>query len=282
MTLNDIISTLQNAGIENPTHEAVLIASHFTGRSSASLLCDRALDISSDSALTDKINDAVSRRCSREPLQYILGSWNFMGLDFEVTEDCLIPREDTELLCECAISRMPEGASFLDLCTGSGCIAVSVAHHRPDVSVSALEKYPQTLNVARKNAKALLGGKRSVRFVEADVTSHISALGNFGAEKFDFIASNPPYVTVSEMDLLAPELAFEPRHALTDEGDGLSIIRAIIRIYPAFLKENGCLAIEHGSTQGEAVRALFKEAGYDSETLCDLGGKARVTIMQNK
>ncbi len=280
MTLNDIISILENASIPSALNEACILASHFTGKGRASLICDRNAPLTSDENVLEALKGALTRRAAREPLQYIIGKWDFMGLTFEVTPDCLIPRADTELLCELAIEKTPKGGRFLDLCTGSGCIAISVAHERPDAHVSALEKYPDTLAVAKRNCKNILKDEKKIRFVEADVTSHLAAFGYFGGEKFDFIAVNPPYVTAAEMETLEPELAMEPRHALTDEGDGLSIIREMIHIYPMFLTGGGIFAVEHGSTQGEAVRKLFFEAGHVSTTLRDLSGNERVTYMQ--
>ena len=275
MNLLDIISALTEAGIENSIYEAVLIASHFTGKAEALLLSDRnvTLECADEAAL----RRAVLRRASREPLQYILGEWDFMGLTFRVSEDCLIPRADTELLCEYAIAKLPHGGSMLDLCTGSGCIAVSVARYRKDVSVSAFEKYENTIRIAMENDKLITGGK--IRFVTADVTDSKAAEESFGGESFDFIASNPPYVTKEEMLTLEPELSREPRHALTDEGDGLYFIRAIVDIYPKYLKCGGILAIEHGYAQGEAVRDIMERAGYKAETLRDLSGKERVTLL---
>ena len=279
MTLNEIVNILEGAGIPSALNEACILASHFTGKSRAVLLCDRGAPVTEDTEALAALKTAVERRASREPLQYIIGKWDFMGLTFEVTPDCLIPRADTELLCELAIEKTPKGGRFLDLCTGSGCIAVSVAHARADLDVSALEKYHAPLAVAKRNCKRLLGEEK-IRFVEADVTSHLAAFGYFGGEKFDFIAVNPPYVTAAEMEALEPELSREPRHALTDEGDGLSIIREMIHIYPVFLSPGGIFAVEHGSTQGEAVRKLFFEAGHVSTTLRDLSGNERVTYIQ--
>ena len=279
MILNEIIKTLEEAGIENALREALMLASHVTGKSESIILSDRNAPLTDNSEVEEKLAAAVSRRATREPLQYIIGKWDFMGLPFTVTPDCLIPRGDTELLCETALSRLPQNGKFLDLCTGSGCIAVAVAHHRPDVDVTALEKYRHTLDIAKKNAENLVGKDR-IKFIEADVTSHLSAVGYFCGKKFDFIAANPPYVSLNEMDGLEPELSHEPRHALTDESDGLSIIRAIVSIYPMFLSPDGYLAIEHGATQGEAVRHIMISKGFRAETLYDLSGNERITIMR--
>ena len=280
MILNDIVLTLKNAGIENADYEARLIASHVTGIYEAMLLSSKNEELKLSEECEAALVEAVSRRAERYPLQYILGKWEFMGITFDVDERCLIPRSDTELLCELAIEKLEKDGNFLDLCTGSGCIALSVAHHRPDVKVTALEKYPAPLAVAKKNCESLFDTKDRVRFVEADACSHISALGYFGSERFDFIAANPPYVTPEEMDGLEAELSYEPRHALTDECDGLTIIRAIIHIYRLFLKPRGYLAIEHGSTQGPSIRAIMRNLGCRCETLKDLGGNERVTVMR--
>lgn len=276
MNLSDIISALTKAGIENSIYEAVLIASHFTGKAEALLLSDRSIKLECPDEA--ELKRAVERRISREPLQYILGEWDFMGLTFKVSEDCLIPRSDTELLCETAIKELAEGGNFLDLCTGSGCIAVSVARYRKDVSVTALEKYEKTVEIAKENDRKITGGR--IRFVTADVTDGVAADTHFAGETFDFIASNPPYVTAEEMTGLEPELSKEPRHALTDEGDGLHFIRAIVDIYPRYLKDGGTLAIEHGMGQGEAVRSIMKAAGFTPRTLRDLSGKERVTLFK--
>ena len=149
-----------------------MIASHFTGISEARLIADRDLEL----GCTSELEDAVKRRENREPLQYILGEWDFMGLTFKVTPDYLIPRADTEILCELAISKLPKGGRVLDLCTGSGCIAASLAHYRPDADVTALEKFERTANVARENFKRLA---KCVRLVIADVTSKTDAEKHF-------------------------------------------------------------------------------------------------------
>ena len=155
MILNDIILTLQNAGIENAAYEARVITSHITGISEAMLLSSKGEELNISEECAETLSEAINRRANRYPLQYILGKWEFMGIPFEVNENCLIPRNDTELLCETAIARLPENGNFLDLCTGSGCIALAVAHHRPDVKVTALEKYHTTLAIAKKNCENL-------------------------------------------------------------------------------------------------------------------------------
>ena len=265
MTLNRLTRELEAAGIEDAAFEARLICARFTGISEAKLLSEPDAELQG----SDELALAVSRRLAREPLQYVLGEWEFMGLPFDVSDKCLIPRADTELLCETAIRYLPHGGRMLDLCTGSGCIAVSCAHYRPDAVVSALEKYPGALESAKKNAEK---NGVSVGFIEADVNDPAAVTG-----EYDVIVSNPPYVTAEEMETLAPELSFEPREALTDGGDGLSILRSIIEIYPAHLAPGGTMLLEHGSEQGAAVRDMAEKQGLSAETIRDTAGRERCT-----
>lgn len=278
MTVSETSGRLRCAGIPNFLGEALMILSHFTGLSEASLLAARNEDIILSKSEASAVESALKRRERREPLQYILGTWEFMGLSFNVSDKCLIPRADTELLCETAIEKLPKGGVFLDLCTGSGCIAISVAHYRSDVTVYALEKYPETLNAARENACKILKDRDRIRFILADAVSAADAEKYFLKNSFDFIASNPPYVSEDEMEKTDPELSYEPRHALTDGGDGMSIIRGIAEIYPSYLKHGGILAIEHGAYQGGAIRRIFSERLSEVETLRDMSALERVTL----
>ena len=270
MTLREIISALREAGIEDPQRDALLLSSAIEGVSEASLLCDRDRPLTSG-----KLAEAVRRRAAREPLQYILGTWEFMGLPHRVSPSCLIPRADTELLTEFAISELPTGGRLLDLCTGSGCIAIAVAHYRPDAIVTAVEKYPETLACARINAELNGVGDR-VRLLLGDVTDK-DGVPQDG--RFDMIVSNPPYVTAEEMETLEPELSHEPRAALTDGGDGLSILSAVVENYVPLLSPGGIMAVEHGSLQGGAVRKMMEKYGCVT-TLRDLGGRERVTVLR--
>lgn len=270
MTLRTIESALTAAGISpaDAAYEARLLASHFTGISIARLLTMRDEELPSP-ALTD----AVARRVKREPLQYILGVWDFMGLPFAVSPDCLIPRADTETLVEAALPRLPQNARVADLCTGSGCIGISLAHLRPDVSVTAVDLFETTLRMAEENAPRL-GVADRFHPILGDVTADLFPAGVF----FDVIVSNPPYITFNEMNGLAPELSFEPRAALTDEGDGLSVIRGVLRTAVRTLTDTGVLLMEFGADQGAAVTALARDAGLTAEILQDTAGHDRVLI----
>lgn len=276
MTLDAIARSLREAGIDNAAFEARVIAEHFTGMSSAVLLARRTEALPH----SDELERAVARRVAREPLQYIIGRWDFMGLAFSLTPDCLIPRADTELLCETAIELLPHGGSVLDLCTGSGCIAAAVACHREDAHVTALELSPRAAKVAHENFRCLTGDR--VRLVIDDALSAEAAEEHFERESFDVIVSNPPYITSEEMRSLEAELSCEPECALTDGGDGLSFYRRITEIYPSYLKRGGVLAFEHGCLQGEAVRQIISAAGYRAETRLDIEGRERVTLFKKQ
>jgi release factor glutamine methyltransferase len=211
----------------------------------------------------------VQRRLDGEPVAYMVGSREFFGLPFEVNEAVLIPRPDTELLVELTIERLPQGGTALDMGTGSGAIAVSVAHSRPDASVTALDVSPQVLAVARRNAAA--NGAR-VNFLQSDWYSAVPA------QRFDVIASNPPYIASGDRHLSEGDLRFEPVGALTDHADGLSALRTIIAGAPAHLQPGGWLLMEHGYDQAAAVRELLSTQGWlEVQSWTDLAGIERVT-----
>ena len=267
MTLTDIQRRFLAAGIEEAAWEARLLAAHYTGLSDARLLLMGSEDLDAPG-----LEEAVARRETREPLQYILGEWSFMGLSFLVNPHCLIPRPDTETLVEYAIRRLPKNARAADLCTGSGCIGIALAHYRPDITVTAVDLFPETAKMAEENARRLGVSDRFTVQV-GDVTKEI-----FSPEvRFGAILSNPPYITLEEMKDLAPELSYEPRAALTDEGDGLSVIRGVLDTASRHLEADGLLLMEFGAEQGEAVSRLAREYSfYDVHILKDAAGHDRV------
>ena len=267
MTLTDVQRRLAAAGIEDAAWEARLLAARYTGLSDARLLIMGQQELDAPG-----LEEAVARRVTREPLQYILGEWSFMGLAFSVNPHCLIPRPDTETLVEYAIRHLPKNARVADLCTGSGCIGIALAHYRPDIIVTAVDLFPETAKVAEENARRLGVSDRFTVQV-GDVTKKIFSDG----ERFSAIVSNPPYITLDEMKELAPELAFEPRAALTDEGDGLSVIRGVLDTAACHLEEGGLLLMEFGAEQGTAVSRLAREYSfYDVHILKDAAGHDRV------
>ncbi|WP_323018314.1 peptide chain release factor N(5)-glutamine methyltransferase [Castellaniella sp.] len=213
-----------------------------------------------------------ARRLAGEPIAYILGYREFWGRNFHVSPAVLIPRPDTELLVECglqAIAGLPS-PQVLDLGTGSGIVAISMALDRPDARVRATDCSLAALAVAEMNARAL-GAKL--------LFSH----GNWydsqlGSEQYDLIVSNPPYIDSQDTHLVQGDLRFEPQGALTDGADGLSDLHRIAQGAAAYLRSGGVLCVEHGWDQAAAVRALFQSSGFsDVASLRDLAGIERVT-----
>lgn len=208
------------------------------------------------------------RRMQGEPIAYLTGEREFYGLKFEVTPDVLIPRPDTELLVELASERLPHGGHAIDLGTGSGAIAVALAHTRRDTKISAADISDAALAVARRNAAS---HGVSIHFIPSDWLAAVTG-------SFDVIASNPPYIAASDPHLAQGDLRFEPRSALTDGANGMMHLSAIIDAAPAHLKPGGWLLLEHGYDQAIATRALLERAGWQhTRSWTDLAGIERVT-----
>lgn len=211
----------------------------------------------------------VERRLKGEPIAYIVGKREFFGLDFTVNGAVLIPRPDTELLVELALERLPPQGRVLDLGTGSGAIAVAIAHTRPDACVTALDVSADALAVARQNAAA---NGAAVRFLHSDWFAAV------GAERFDLIVSNPPYIAAGDRHLSEGDLRFEPAGALTDRADGLSALRTIAAGARARLDGHGWLLMEHGYDQAAQVRQLLADGGYtEVQSWRDLAGIERAS-----
>jgi release factor glutamine methyltransferase len=211
----------------------------------------------------------VQRRLRGEPIAYIVGQREFYGLPFNVSPAVLIPRPDTELLVELALERLPPRSSVLDMGTGSGAIAVAIAHSRPDAAVTALDVSEPALDVARGNAAL---NNAAVRFLHSDWYSAVQG------ESFGLIVSNPPYIVAGDRHLSEGDLRFEPQGALTDQADGLTCLRTIIAGAPHHLAAGGWLLMEHGYDQAEAVRALLSAQGYtEVQSWRDLAGIERVS-----
>lgn len=214
-----------------------------------------------------RLESLLARRAAGEPVAYLTGEREFYGLPFQVTPAVLIPRPDTELLVELACERLPRGGSLLDMGTGSGAIAVAIAHARPDAQVSALDASAAALDIARGNA--VRNGVR-VEFLQSDWYAALAP------RRFDMIVSNPPYIVAGDRHLSEGDLRFEPVDALTDHADGLSALRAIIAGAPAFLAPGGWLLLEHGYDQAQPVRALLHQWGQ-VQSWRDLAGIERVS-----
>ena len=267
VTFSELVKILEDGGSEAPVLEATELICHFEGVSRPMARFTRAS--------SKELLSAIEKRLNGTPIQYIIGEWDFMGYTFSVSPACLIPREDTEVLCRYLTENCKRGGRFADLCTGSGCIAIAALLERPDLSAVCVELYPEAMDMAKKNATAL-GVSDRLEFILGDVCIPRDLAS------FDMIVSNPPYVTLEEMNGISREVQKEPRHALTDGGDGLSIIRKIIEIYPSMLKEGGSLAIEIGWKQGPAVCAIAESHGLCSRILKDSENRDRVVVIKRK
>ena len=210
----------------------------------------------------------LEKRAERIPLQYITGEQDFMGLNFKVNPGVLIPRQDTETLVEEVLKAVTPGMEVLDLCTGSGCIAVSLAKFVPGAKVQGVDISPEALKVSEENARR---NGVNVHFFLSDMFGQVEG-------KFDVIVSNPPYIPTGEIQGLMPEVKdFEPHLALDGKEDGLWFYRILAGEGKKYLKPKGTLMVEIGCDQGKDVSRIFKDNGYcDIKVIKDLAGLDRV------
>ncbi len=216
----------------------------------------------------------TKQRCTHIPLQYLTGEQEFMGIPFKVTPDVLIPRQDTEVLVEEALKYLKPGQKVLDMCTGSGCIAISLKSFVPEAEVTAVDISEGALLVAKENSKK---NELPVDFIQSDLFCQVS-------DKYDMIVSNPPYIPSAVISTLMPEVReHEPMQALDGTEDGLYFYEKITLDSVLFLKEGGMLLYEIGHDQGQAVSAMMFEAGYeDVRVIKDLAGLDRVVVGRRK
>ncbi|MCU6435132.1 peptide chain release factor N(5)-glutamine methyltransferase [Undibacterium sp. Jales W-56] len=228
-------------------------------------------ETSLDAAQASRLDQLLARRYDGEPIAYLIGEREFFGLPFYVTSDVLIPRHETELLVELAAERAPRHGRLLDMGTGSGAIAIAIAHQRPDLTVTATDISAAAVAVAQQNADRNVAASK-MRLLQSD---WFSALGD---EQFDTIVSNPPYIVKDDRHLQQGDLRFEPIIALTDQADGLTGYRIIIKGAVQRLSASGWLLMEHGFDQAAAVRELLTRHGFvEVQSWIDLAGIERVT-----
>lgn len=266
MTVRELIRRFRAAGIPEAEYEARrLFAAYSDAPESERFLGTAQTD-------SPALTAAAERRLSGEPLAYILGNWDFYRENYLVSPACLIPRQDTEILVDYAVGHLPPGAEFLDLCTGSGCIALSVLAHTENTRACAVDLSEEALALAGKNARRL-GLSERVRFLRSDV------LRDTVPGAYDAILSNPPYVDDAVYPTLQKEISFEPAMAFLGGADGMDFYRAILRHYKNSLRPGGFFAFEIGYDQGERMRALARAAGFAAQILPDLGGNDRVAVL---
>lgn len=245
--LRQATAQLENAGVPDAAVDAAFLLSHATGLPHLLLRAEGWREL--DEAACARFEALLARRCQREPLQYILGTVDFMGVTLHAAPGALIPRNDTEALCEQAFARMQGAKRVLDLCTGTGALAIAMAKHAPQLEVTATDISPDALSIAARNI-ADTGVRVTLRC--GDLFE--SVVG----ERFDLIVSNPPYITAQEMRSLQPEVQREPELALFGGQDGLDFYRRIAREAPQHLTTGGWLLLEIGSTQAQAVTKLLE------------------------
>jgi release factor glutamine methyltransferase len=251
---------LEEAGVDSPQLDAELLLAEALGTDRAALHAEPNRVLESEEA--DAFDSMVRRRARREPVAQILGRAHFRELELMVDHRVLVPRPETELLVEQA----EDGQRVLDVGTGSGAIALAIAHERAQVRVTGIDSSPDAIDVARANAERL---GLDVEFMIADLI-----VGG----PYDLIVSNPPYVRESEWAGLAPEITlYEPQDALLGGPDGLDVIRRLVPEAAGVTARGGMLAVEVGQGQSKAVETLFERAGFRGvETIRDLAGIPRV------
>jgi len=268
---------LPRAGVPEARREAGSLLAHILVKD-RTFLISHAEDLLSDKDL-NSFRDYIERRAAGEPLQYIIGSQDFFGLEFKVTPDVLIPRPETELLVERALDLIDANTAPLvcDVGTGSGCIAVTLMHERPSAHAVALDISLAAIRVAQKNA-SLHSVNDRISFAVSDCFQSLTAHGPL----FDLIVSNPPYVSEESLEGLQREVRdHEPRLALTPGGDGLVIVRRLISEAPTFLKHGAYLVFEIGFDQAAAVECLIDFAVWKLLGIHpDLQGIPRIVVLQ--
>jgi release factor glutamine methyltransferase len=268
-TLRDALTLAAMAGL--PALEARMLLTHVTGLNRTQLITRDTDTLAL--AQRDAFATLLARRLAGEPIAYLIGEREFFGRKFRVTPDVLIPRPDTEIAAEAALARLAEVVQpqVLDLGTGSGILAVTLARERRDAHVWATDISPGALMVAQDNASAL--GADRIHFLVSDWYAALPP-----GLRFHLIVSNPPYIAEGDPHLAKGDLRFEPIDALTDHGDGLSDLRAIVGGAGARLLPGGWLLMEHGFDQAQATRKLLEEAGFtEIFTARDLAGLERCT-----
>ncbi|MGL5603243.1 MAG: peptide chain release factor N(5)-glutamine methyltransferase [Silvania sp.] len=255
---------------DSPRRDAEILLGHVTGRARTYILAFAETMLTRDEE--SQLAELLARRKTGEPVAHLVGEREFWSLPLYVSAATLIPRPDTECLVEQALARLPASpARILDLGTGTGAIALALASERPDCQVTAVDVMPDAVALAQRNVDRL-----ALPNVTVVHSSWFSALAD---RQFETIVSNPPYIDEADPHLGEGDVRFEPRSALVAAGQGLADLSQIITDARQHLVSDGWLLLEHGWTQGETVRALFLQAGYQQvETCRDYGGNERLTL----
>ena len=258
---------LEKNNIDSPRLTIELMLTHVLGIERIKLYTDFDKPLSEKELST--IKSMIQQRVKRFPLQYILGQVEFLGRKFIVNQDVLIPRPETEEIVVLIINDNDNAVNhnILDIGTGSGCIAISLAKEFTNSTITAIDNSTSALKVAKQNSIEL--EVENVKFVYADILTTEPKL------KYDIIVSNPPYVSTNEMNEIEPELSFEPNSALTDNADGLEFYRRFVTIYKNILSIDGVFYLELNSSLAEEIKLMFSEE-YQVELINDLFDKPRI------
>lgn len=273
---------LVQAGIQNARLDAEVLLSYFLKKDRAWLITHGKDALEREGQKL--FDDAIDRRSRREPLQHIIGRQEFWGLEFTVTRDVLIPRPETELVVETALKivKRASRATIVDLCTGSGCVAVSLAREIEDARIFATDMSMQTLAVARENARKHDVSDR-IRFMDGNLFRPLEELDL--RDRVDVITANPPYIRSGDLPMLQAEVKdYEPEIALIAGPEGTEIQKKIIDNASAFLKKQGALIMEMGLGQAETLKTMAADTGSyaEIEILKDLAGIERVIVAHKK
>ena len=269
MRFKDAVALLRECGIDNPKFDAAEIFVRLGGFTKAQLL------LSDAESYDECVLSAIKRRSKREPLQYILGEVYFYNECYSVTPDCLIPRSDTECLVEYAVKNIPSGESFIDLCTGSGCVGISTLANTQQTTATLVDLSYPAIELAQKNADKN-GVFERIKF------ECRNALLSYSDKEVFAVLSNPPYVTYEEYESLMPEIYFEPKMAFVADNNGLIFYERITEIYRDKLKPGGFIAYEIGKDQASSLRKIAENFSMDIEIIKDLSCNDRVAVLRKK
>ncbi|MDE7045957.1 MAG: peptide chain release factor N(5)-glutamine methyltransferase [Acetatifactor sp.] len=261
--------TLAEAGIEEADLDARLLLEYVCGTDRNDLLVHGDREVLSEQEAV--YLSLIGKRAERIPLQYLTGVQDFMGMEFRVDEHVLIPRQDTEILVEEALRELRDGMDILDMCTGSGCILISLLRYSNDCTGVGVDISGEALAVAEGNARRLLAPEKQVRFLESDLFAAVNGI-------YDMIVSNPPYIPSGDIGSLMPEVRdHEPVSALDGREDGLFYYRKIAEECRRFLKPGGMLFCEIGCDQGTTVSEILSQGGFgEIRVIKDYAGLDRV------
>lgn len=260
---------LKKAGISNSRLDAEILISYILKIERYKLIVDKDKPVSEENY--NEIQKLVERRFNREPVAYIVGEKEFYSIKFKVTPDVLIPRPETELLVDLAIYYAPPNSEILDLCAGSGAIAIALKYNRTDLKITASDISEKALLIAKENEKNNLE-ENSINFIHSDLFDKIKN------NKFDLIVTNPPYVDPQKKEILAKELTFEPQSAIYAENNGKKIIIEIIKNSKEYLKKTGKIIMEISEDMKEFINEIAQEYGFKASIINDYAKMPRVAV----